>query len=58
MELDKITANVWREGDWWVAQAVEVNVASQGRTKEQAQSNLRAALELYFGTLSNTDAHR
>ena len=41
-------ANVWREGDWYVAQAVEVELASQGRSEEQALSNLREALELYF----------
>ena len=48
MSLHKITARVWEEGDWWVAQAIEVNVASQGKSKEAAQSNLREALELYF----------
>ena len=41
-------ARVWREGDWYVAQALEVEVASQGRSQEQALSNLREALELYF----------
>ncbi|MDE2939886.1 MAG: type II toxin-antitoxin system HicB family antitoxin [Chloroflexota bacterium] len=44
----RFTALVWQEGDWWVAQAVEVNVASQSRSKEEARSNLREALELHF----------
>ena len=48
MSLHKITARVWQEGDWWVAQAIEVNVASQGKSKEEARSNLTEALELYF----------
>jgi predicted RNase H-like HicB family nuclease len=39
---------VWQEGDWWVAQAIEVNVASRGKSREEAKSNLREALELYF----------
>jgi predicted RNase H-like HicB family nuclease len=41
-------ASVWREGDWYVAQCLEVDVASQGKSKKEALSNLREALELYF----------
>ena len=48
MSFNEVTAQVWQEGDWWVAQAVEVNVASQGKSKEEARINLREALELYF----------
>ncbi len=42
------TATVWQEGDWFVAQCLEVDVASQGRTEEEALDNLREALELHF----------
>ena len=42
------TASVWREGSWVVAQCLEVDVASQGRTEEEALQNLKEALELYF----------
>jgi predicted RNase H-like HicB family nuclease len=42
------TASVWREGDWYVAQCLEVDVASQGETKHDALKNLREALELHF----------
>jgi predicted RNase H-like HicB family nuclease len=41
-------ATVWREGDWFVSQCLEVDVASQGETEEEALANLREALELYF----------
>ncbi|BDC50113.1 HicB family protein [Bryobacterales bacterium F-183] len=41
-------ASVWREGDCFVAQCLEVDVASQGETEEEALSNLKEALELYF----------
>lgn len=44
----RFTAVVWREGKWFIAQCLEVDVASQGRTKEEALANLREALELYF----------
>ncbi len=41
-------AAVWREDKWFVAQCLEVDVASQGETEEEALENLREALELYF----------
>jgi predicted RNase H-like HicB family nuclease len=44
----RLTAVVTKEGDLHVAQCVEVDVASQGPTIEEAISNLREALELYF----------
>ena len=42
------TARVWKEDDWFIAQCAEVDVASQGHSEEEALSNLREALELYF----------
>jgi predicted RNase H-like HicB family nuclease len=42
------SATVWREGQWFVSQCLDVDVASQGRTEEEALENLREALELYF----------
>ena len=41
-------ASISREGNWFVAQCLEVDVASQGESEEQALANLREALELYF----------
>ena len=42
------TARLWKEEDWFIAQCAEVDVASQGHSEEEALSNLREALELYF----------
>ena len=42
------SASVWQEGDWIVAQCMEVDVASQGETEGEALENLREALELHF----------
>lgn len=42
------TATVWREGEWYVAQCLEVDVASQGETEEEALVNLKEALELHL----------
>jgi len=44
----KFTASIWQEDDWFVAQCVEVDVASQGKTEDEALENLRDALELHF----------
>ncbi len=44
----EFTATVWQEGEWFVAQCREVEVASQGLTEEEALENLREALELHF----------
>ena len=42
------SATIWREGDWFVAQCLDVDVASQGQAEEEALDNLREALELHF----------
>jgi predicted RNase H-like HicB family nuclease len=42
------TARTWKEGDLFIAQCAEVDVASHGQTEEEALVNLREALELYF----------
>ena len=44
----EFTAHVWREGEWYVAQALEVDIASQGETRARAISNLSEALALHF----------
>ena len=42
------TATVIKDGEWYVSRCLEVEVASQGETLEEALANLREALELYF----------
>jgi predicted RNase H-like HicB family nuclease len=44
----RFTAHLGREGDLWVAQCLEVDVASQGETEEEALANLKEALELFL----------
>jgi predicted RNase H-like HicB family nuclease len=39
---------IYREGDGFVAQCLNVDVASDGMSEDQARENLREALELYF----------
>lgn len=44
----EFSASVWQEGEWFVAQCLEVDVASQGATEDEAVANLKEALELHF----------
>lgn len=39
---------VWKEGNYYVAQCLNVDVSSFGETKQEALANLNEALELYF----------
>ena len=42
------SASVWQEGEWWIAQALEVDIASQGESMERALAGLGEALALHF----------
>jgi predicted RNase H-like HicB family nuclease len=42
------TASVWRDGNWYVSQCLEIDIASQSETEEEALANLKEALELHF----------
>jgi predicted RNase H-like HicB family nuclease len=48
MVTKRLTAVITKEGKWYVAKSLEVEVASQGKTMEEALANLKGALELYF----------
>jgi predicted RNase H-like HicB family nuclease len=39
---------VYQEDKFWVAQCLNVDVSSFGKSEDAALSNLREALELYF----------
>jgi len=39
---------VWKEGKYYVAQCLNVDVSSFGKTKKEALANLDEALNLYF----------
>jgi predicted RNase H-like HicB family nuclease len=43
-----LTARVFPEGKWFVAQCLEIDIASQGETETEALNNLQEALELHF----------
>ena len=45
-----LTATIWREDDGYVALCSELDIASQGDSVEEARSNLKEAVELFFET--------
>ena len=47
------TARVWPENGWFIAQAIEIDVTSQGESEREALLNLREAIELYYETLND-----
>ncbi|TCT15636.1 putative RNase H-like HicB family nuclease [Natranaerovirga pectinivora] len=44
----KFTVFVQKEDDWYVAKCLENNIASQGKTIEEALANLKEAVELFY----------
>jgi len=53
-EKHRFTVRLWQEGDWIIAQCLEIDIASQGQTKSEALENLREALALHFEPPSAT----
>ncbi|OGD35199.1 hypothetical protein A2V94_08515, partial [Candidatus Atribacteria bacterium RBG_16_35_8] len=51
-KLQQFTAIIEREENLYVALCPELDIASQGKTVEQARTNLIEALELFFETAS------
>lgn len=48
MKNQTFTASIWQEDNWFIAQCLEVDIASQGESEKEALDNLVEALELYF----------
>ena len=44
----KSTAIITKEGKWFVARSLELGVTSQGKTVEEAKTNLKEAVALYL----------
>ena len=49
------TAIIEKEENMYVALCPELNIASQGKTVEQARDNLREAIQLFLETASQAE---
>ena len=46
---------VWKEGEYYVAQCLNIEVSSFGKSKQEALKNLNEAIELYMEDASVDD---
>jgi predicted RNase H-like HicB family nuclease len=53
--IEHLTAIIEREDDGYVALCPELDIASQGQSVEEASSNLREALSLFFESASPSE---
>ncbi|OGF66574.1 MAG: hypothetical protein A2Y62_01020 [Candidatus Fischerbacteria bacterium RBG_13_37_8] len=51
----KFTAIITKEKKWYVAHCIELGVVSQGKSIEEAQANLKEAVELYIESFGKDD---
>lgn len=56
--LRRLTALIERQGDVYAALCPEYDIASQGRTIEEARANLAEALSLFFETADASEIDR
>ena len=47
-QAQKFSAVVHKENDWYVSWCPDIDIASQGKTIEEAVANLKEAVELYL----------
>jgi predicted RNase H-like HicB family nuclease len=55
MKSVRVNNAVWKEGEYYVAQCLNVDLSSFADTREEALTNLQDALELYFKNNKNPD---
>jgi len=55
MSMQQFTAVIERDDDWYVALCPELDIASQGKSIEEARHNLIEAIELFFEAASPSE---
>ena len=55
MSILQFTAVIERDEDWYVAFCPELDIASQGKSVEEARHNLIEAIELFFEAASPSE---
>ena len=54
-QIKQFTAIIEKEGNLYVSLCPELDIASQGKTVEEAKANLTEALELFFETANPSE---
>jgi len=55
MSWQQFTAVIERDDDWYIALCPELDIASQGKSVEEARRNLIEAIELFFEAASPSE---
>ena len=55
MSMRQFTAVIERDEDWYVALCPELDIASQGKSVEEARHNLIEAIESFFEAASPSE---
>ena len=48
MKKMNLKSVIWKEGEFYVAQCLNVDVSSFGKTRAEAMKNIKEAVALYF----------
>ena len=56
--IERVTAFIERQGEWYVAISPAYGVASQGETVDEAKRNLQEALELFLESADQSEVER
>ncbi len=57
MKARQLNNVIWKEGNYYVAQCLNVEVSSFGANREEALKNLSEALSLYFEDNEEPEMH-
>lgn len=49
-----ITIELWQKGNWYLAKSPELDFIAQGRTAEEAKSNLFEVITIQFNEMKET----
>jgi predicted RNase H-like HicB family nuclease len=55
MSVQQFTAVIERDEDWYVALCPELDIASQGKSVEEARRNLIEVIELFYEAASPSE---
>lgn len=47
IQRPRIPISIWKEGNWYVSYCPTVDIASQGRTVEEAKKNIIEAIKIH-----------
>lgn len=56
--MDTITVSIIEDGDWFVSHCLDYDIASQGKTREEARENIIEAVKGFLEVASPDEIRR